>query len=176
MRESVGLAAVSDDLRWHENERDIDRVTALGAAGILTPLGVALYRVYVANDRHAYWEAMARLAKLVRTKNSTRLPYSWREAIAKQAMNEVVFPMCTRCMGSREIMQDQLTIPCTQCDGSGVRKFSDEERAKAIGVEILAFRRVFDDPLRDALCILSAHAHQAKRKVNEALETCVVSV
>lgn len=152
MRESVGLSCNSTDLEWCEfSVHDIDRLTALAYAGKVSPLGAEMYRLLVAGDQQSFVRATNIVADKIRGRNiSDGLPFSWRLQIARQAVGEIVSPHCRVCNGAREIIEPErgLRIVCTGCAGSGTHRYSDRERARGIGVDLVGYtdkmRRLFD--------------------------------
>jgi len=158
MRASVGHALNSSHLETIESrESDIDRVGALARA---SRLGALLFHWrYAKQDRFA----RAVLSEVVR-KSRRRFQISEFHvehpalvAACKQAMREYYAPQCSTCNGAREIIEQKLRIVCHTCRGAGVRRYSDYERANALGMNLAAYRAGWEKRLGEILSMLAAN-------------------
>ena len=55
--------------------------------------------------------------------------------MAAAAIIELIHPYCTTCGGAREIMGEKIKVICPTCSGIGVRRYTDSERAKMVGIK-----------------------------------------
>lgn len=87
--------------------------------------------------------------------------------IAKQALFEHLYPACRTCGGETQIMVDQRKVECPTCATSGVHRFSDDERATAIGESMTM---AISKRLRQAIEIIAEHDMATRRIVSTELE------
>lgn len=126
MREAISKS-LSSSLEWDDSEhqRAIDKLTAFSYA---EKLGTLLWRVKYFNDASSYRPAVFLLAKAL-----PRLNKGIAIKVSQQVMNEWLYGFCQVCLGAKEVLSGEHVILCNSCGGSGVRKYTDAERAKAIG-------------------------------------------
>lgn len=133
--ERLGISLESGDLKWSGHQvRDIDFVAA---AGMTKPeLGILLIRAYVGNDAGA-----VKLATWLATKQSRRylpnIPEGMRRKLAGAAVREFLLPICNPCGGTGKALQGQKWIVCPTCAGTTIKRYTDGERARMIGVDTL---------------------------------------
>jgi hypothetical protein len=129
MREAISKT-LSSSLEWDDSdhERAVDKLTAFSYSD---RLGTLLWRVKYFNDASAYKPAVFLLAKNLPTLNR-----GMAIKIAEQALKEWVLSFCTHCLGAKEIRSGDHVITCPCCGGSGVRKYTDRERAAFIGASM----------------------------------------
>lgn len=127
MRESLARAVNSSDMGMEIYTTDVDLVAAMSAG---THLGSYLLRVRDAGQTEFSHKAMLLLAhKIIKR---FRLSRKIAENVAAQALIEWLRPHCRCCGGTKQIIVDKI-IPCHQCGGSGVHRFTDTERRVKIG-------------------------------------------
>lgn len=130
LRESVASTHHAN-LAWSpEHERAIDKVAALGLAD---ELGVLLWKAKYMSESWAYVKARRILINL----HSNRFPNEARlivDAVVEQCLHEYVSDMCQWCKGAKEIIANEKRVVCDACNGSGVKKYTDFERAKTMKV------------------------------------------
>lgn len=164
LREVAGLATQSSNLKMAEwSERAIDRVAALGAAGTVSPLGEQVFRWLYGGDPRS---AVSVLEILTAGLSVFReMAAHQREAVARYAMVEFANGRCQTCEGvSVATLKDGREIVCHVCDGSGLRKVTNEARAAGMGVHRREYRRM-ESPLEKALDWL----READRVTNAAV-------
>ena len=134
IEERVGRALVSSHLEEvFSRLTDLDKVAALGMAGRKSRVGALFIRFAVAHDPNAY-KPLVRLL----SRGRGRL----HECIAEQAIRELCKPACRTCDGRGRIESGAALIwECPACQGSGVHRHSDGERAAALGMGIRDYRR-----------------------------------
>lgn len=84
-------------------------------------------------EASAYQDAKKGLIKLYKE----RYPAEEQTLIIKvieQCLHEYLSPFCAECNGAKEMVLEALKVTCPACDGSGVRRYSDEDRARAMQV------------------------------------------
>lgn len=133
MRGLIGRAVDSSDLGEKIGEGDRDRVAALAGA---SRLGSALWRLKYSNDPKVYKSAVLLLAKRMGWKNSDML-----QRICELAIREWLLGMCIECKGAREVIVGDLRITCPSCEGIGVKRYSDRERERFVGLEARSWDR-----------------------------------
>lgn len=144
-----GPVSLAED-QWRE--RDVDRLHALAASQVknadraarqshLASLGVSLIAVKAANRADEYARAVAKLAQMVRREARPRPSNTICLSVSRQAIQEYVVDFCPTCSGKGEVPDleglegAQRMKPCPECGGHGKRRYSDSERAEAIGAE-----------------------------------------
>lgn len=137
IREQVLSALLSKDLAWQADfERPIDRLTALGLSD---PLGSALWRFKYLHDRASYQRALHLLAHKVAQR--TRVELSYARSLAAAAIKEYAIDSCDKCGGRGHIFEGIHAGKCKPCDGTGLKCYSDAERAIAVGVPVEAWKK-----------------------------------
>lgn len=123
-------------LGWSPDvEKAIDRVAA---GGFCHPLGLALWRARYQNDATALSEAQRRLERVVAGRY--RELQTIRRQMAKQVLREYLIEFCTVCLGAKEVVTAKLRVVCHACDGSGIRKYGDLERADRMSISAARVR------------------------------------
>jgi hypothetical protein len=154
IREQVVSALLSKDLAWHADfERPIDRLTALGLSD---PLGAALWRFKYLHDRASYQRALHLLAHKVTCQLKVELSYA--RQLSTAAIKEYAIDTCDKCNGVGHIYEGLHAGKCKPCDGSGVKSYTDTERALAAGLPVESWpkhQKKFD---RTVTCLVSAVA------------------
>lgn len=130
LREALAVTSLAS-LEWSaERERAIDRVAASGKC---PPLGLSLWKARYMLEAAAYRNARDGLFKLCRDRYTREKP----EILVKlvdQSLHEWLSSACAECNGATEVMAGDLRVICSVCRGSGVKRYSDEERARAMGL------------------------------------------
>lgn len=144
--ERLGTALESSNLAWSDHQvKDIDFVTASGMAR--PELGVLLIRAYASNDpvslRMANWLAIKKSRKYL-----PDLPEGMRRKIVNAAIQEFLVPICTPCGGTGKSLQGQKWGACPTCAGTRIKRYTNGERAKMIGVDTLGS---WEKPYADVL-------------------------
>jgi hypothetical protein len=122
----------SSNLAWNEREvKSIDRLTAMGLSD---PLGAALFRFKFASDAFAGKRALHLLAHKI-TCNFGFVP-TYSAKLATACIKEFVLDNCVPCNGAGLILNGARYDKCGKCDGSGVKRHSDSERALAAGLPV----------------------------------------
>lgn len=154
IREQVVSALLSKDLAWHADfERPIDRLTALGLSD---PLGAALWRFKYLHDRSSYQRALHLLAHKVTCQLKVDLNYA--RQLSTAAIKEYAIDTCDKCNGVGHIYEGIHAGKCKPCDGTGMKRYSDVERALAAGMPVDSWpkhQKKFD---RAVTCLVSAVA------------------
>ena len=128
LREAVAVTGLAS-LEWSgERERAIDRVAACGKC---SPLGVKLWKARYMLEAKAYQDARGELISLYSARY-VRERREIAEKIADQALHEFMSFFCATCNGAKEVMVGELKVTCSACLGSGVKRYSDAERATSM--------------------------------------------
>ena len=132
IREKIASDVHSSNLAWNEREeKAIDRITALGMSDAL---GSALLRFKFANDRSAGKRALHLLAN--KAAQRLRVELSYAQKLATACLREWLIDACETCHGTGQVGDGRHTDRCTKCDGSGMKRYSDSERALAAGLPV----------------------------------------
>jgi hypothetical protein len=125
LRPSYG-ATVLAHLDWsdHELERAIDRVAA---AGKVSPLGLLIWKAAYCHESTARTELERALMKRYRSRYLDG-PILGKKFV-EQAVIEYLSPECLLCQGKKEVLHDNRLVSCPTCSGSGLKRYSDAERA-----------------------------------------------
>ena len=113
------------------HEVPLDRIYALGTTDAL---GACLWRLKFANDPTTYRRAVALLG--ARSKGIERL-FTSRIVLAKTVIREWLDDNCRKCGGRRMIPATSTSAQaaCTLCDGTGLRRYSDQWRMAQVGAD-----------------------------------------
>ena len=125
LREAYSSTALAP-LDWGVGERPIDRVAASGRCDAT---GLAVWKARYQHESSAYNDAIAGLLKDYRERfrgDSADIA----KRVVTQALDEFLFPFCSMCSGAKEVIVDKLRVICPKCGGSGVKRYSDSDRAR----------------------------------------------
>lgn len=165
VKDQVVSATQSSNLRWEaEFVRAVDRLTALGLSD---PLGSALWRAKFCQDAGSGRRALLLLTKKVEARLHVERSYAQR--LCGAAFKEWMLDACDKCCGLGSITEGAHVSRCSKCDGSGVRRYSDSERALAAGLPVDSWpkhAKKFDEVL---ICLMGASAATAG-KVRDLLK------
>lgn len=178
-----GPVSLAED-QWRE--RDVDRLHAL--AYIQTPqahdldkcewaremanlceLGVDLLRFKGSNVAAAHKPCLEMLVKVLGWKKfRLDLREENRTLVARQALMEFVVDFCPTCSGTGEVKaQDgidgaQRMRPCGSCHGTGIRKYTNDERRSCFVGNTVPYERL-ERAINIAHGVMGAAAHEAMR-------------
>ena len=151
-------------------ESAIDRVGALAHAGKLSRL--LMHWKYAGQDvRNAVLEELLIKARRRFGIGPGAVDHPVLVKTCKQAMREYHSPQCASCGGARELVVANLRITCSDCSGVGVRRYSDQVRAEAIGVAMEAYKSIWEARLTAVNQILGARDSLAVLAVKNQLRT-----
>lgn len=126
VKEKLAHAMHSHDLSHKEQPCDVDKLAAVGMAGVASPIIVELLALKYAGDHRAYRPALDRVTEQARLMSARR---DWRahdlelRLLAKSVLDDWLAPNCRTCngMGFRKL-PDAPTLearPCPACHGTG---------------------------------------------------------
>lgn len=129
--ERMSQASVSDDLSHRETFCDADVLQAMGVSGIRQPLGHALLRLDLTQDRRdiprAIEATMDTVATIARSEGWPMHVHK-RRKIATTVLIHYLSPACPACKGrgmlgvERDKPDEYNPKPCPTCGGSGARQ------------------------------------------------------
>lgn len=133
-REIIGRDLASS-LEADYSEVPIDRIGAFSKA---SRLGTLLWRLKFSHDAAAYKPAVLLLAKYEQlgTPIGTRL--------VELAIKEWLLPQCQFCNGAKEMIIGLKRVICPQCEGYGMRRYTDRERNAFLGSPFKGWRRKYN--------------------------------
>lgn len=155
-----------------------DRIGALARSSTLAS---AIKRLQAVTTHHAKSKASAGYAHalyatidaldatLCRLKNSKALALKPRSRVrvCYMVVLEAAYPLCVVCKGRREVRpKGGAVIQCEACNGSGVRRYTDEDRIRVMGRVLTADE---EDIVAEAHSILSRHEVFGEQIVVEQL-------
>jgi hypothetical protein len=157
IRKLIASAVTGGDLSESEiTETALDRVMALGTAGISSPLGTSLWRLKYANDHREYEPALALLTRQVRRPNQV---LSFMRKLCQCVLNEWLDELCRKCGGRGHIVAEgtpHAKSACTSCSGHGVRAVSAQHRMRAMRLSDKAYPKWEAQFARAYLAIVDA--------------------
>lgn len=143
LREAVAATAYAS-LKWTpEWERAIDRVAA---SGKVDALGLRLWKAKYMLESQAYLDARVRMQGRY-LKRWPKCPPWMKLKIIEQCLAEYIAPQCVACRGAKEMIVGEKRVICEKCEGSGARRYSDGDRARAMRVshaEAVRHMSIFD--------------------------------
>lgn len=137
LREALAMTSLAS-LEWADHEKAIDRVAASGKA---SPLGVNLWKARYMLEVKAYQSTREGLIALYRERFRREEPRVIASVI-DQCLHEFLSPFCVSCSGARELMAGDLKVVCETCDGTGVRRYGNEDRARAMKISFGLVKRL----------------------------------
>lgn len=105
----------------------------VGALAFSGRLGAELVRLR-SRSGHDPATAVLLLTKAVRHENKG-VGFGIARRIAAGALAEWLEGTCRVCEGTRFVKRDQMPVTCQSCNGSGMRRFNDGERKRALGLD-----------------------------------------
>ena len=126
------------NLGWQEHEAAIDRVAAAGRA---ERIGVCLWKARYMLEAWAYQESNNLLLKRFISRYKAE-DAGVAQKIVSQALQEFLLSFCSTCLGAKELIDDDLKIICEDCGGSGVKRYTDRERARSMQMSLQRYRSV----------------------------------
>lgn len=167
IKESVVSAVQSSNLRWSELELGaIDRITALGLSD---PLGSTLWRFKYLNDRAAYKRSLYLLVSKARDRLKTKdLDYVIK--MATGVLKEWAFDACDSCHGVGTVPAlHGLTDKCGACHGTGIKRYTDFERATNCGIPNGSWNRGHNRTFDEIMVCLTGSASATGGRVRDLL-------
>jgi hypothetical protein len=135
LREALAATSLAS-LEWDENrEKAVDRVAASGKA---SSLGVNLWKARYMLESPAYKMAIKGLIEHYRARYVSE-DIGIAQMVVEQVLSEYLASFCSTCNGSRELIINELKVTCDTCRGSGLKRYSDLERA---GMMKMSLQRV----------------------------------
>lgn len=160
MREALASTAFAS-LEWaEERERAVDRVAASGRA---PRLGLDLWKARYLLESKAYQDARKGLVHAFRERYVHETP-SIAEKCTEEALSEFLGPACSTCNGARELVIGDLRVECEPCHGSGLKVYSDWERASRMQLSLQWVRK-----LAPKLAWLAGELGSLDRAVNSVI-------
>ena len=131
-KDKIASDVRSSNLAWNEREQKaIDRITALG---LTDHLGAALFRFKYGSDAFAGKRALHLLAHKA-TCNFGFVP-TYAAKLATACIKEFTLDACIHCNGTGTVLSGARYDKCSKCDGSGVKRYTDTERALTAGLPV----------------------------------------
>ena len=117
-------------------EVPLDRIYALASA---SPLGASLWRLKYAHDAKAYHRSVVILSAKSR---GIAPKFTLRLKLCKTVLTEWLDEHCRACGGRRFVMAAAgVKHVCTVCDGTGLRRYSDQWRMRQMGLDQKTYLR-----------------------------------
>lgn len=134
MRESLAASINSKNLQQQDTSCSLDRLHAVALSAIHNPIGSASLRFVDSLQPSAYNELTNQLAREAVRKLKCDKKILLR--VCKQVIHENVFSFCKKCKGTKEQQGETKIIICNVCNGTGLHRHGDADRAHAIGLSI----------------------------------------
>ncbi len=93
-----------------------------------------LWRAKYLLEAQAYRDVIEGMIEEYKKRYTAETPFIARKCV-EQALSEYLGPQCKDCGGSKELMIDQQLKLCPTCDGSGLRRYTDDQRAGRMKIE-----------------------------------------
>jgi hypothetical protein len=153
----------------------IGRLGALGSRGTPNIIGAELWRLKYGRDAHSFTRAAWAIVRMTEPwfrKKKGILKSRIRMAIVRQALREYLDPQCSLCRGAGECKNEAngLLIVCPQCGGHKVRRYTDDERAKALDSTVEEYRKRYASKLAHISGIISHADLVVGREIIKQLE------
>jgi hypothetical protein len=135
LRESIAHSLNSTHLEPSEFECAIDRIGALART---TALGSALWRYGYGGDESAARSVIKHLLRKAERRTKIYKHHDDFKLLKKtcvMVLHEWKYKGCMGCGGAGEISSEKLKVVCQPCGGTGLHRFSDQERMTALNIE-----------------------------------------
>ena len=114
-------------LKWSaDHEKAVDKVAA---SGLCDELGVLLWKVKYMSESWAYKKAREELIKRHQERFFGEVD-TLRSSVVDQCLHEFLSDKCKWCKGAKEMIVGERRVVCDACQGYGIRKYTDSDRAK----------------------------------------------
>lgn len=132
LREPLASTSLAS-LEWSEGrERAVDRVAA---SGRVNGLWLALWKAKYMLEVRAHRSAINGLETHYRDRYKAERP-EIATKIVLQIIREYIASFCVDCGGVRELLINDLKVTCVTCKGTGVRFYSDFDRARSMKLSL----------------------------------------
>ena len=163
LKESVGKA-----VSYGLSPGTADRIGALAHA---TKLGNILWHwKYGGESRGSEAERLLTRKAAKRLKvNGLTSEHVILRASCRQVLIEWFMPECRVCLGVGELSGEFKRVVCVACNGTGLKRFHDYERAETIGVAVEIYRKVWDRRFREIRDMVVSHDAWTSAIIREQL-------
>lgn len=107
----------------------------MASAGKASALGVNLWKAKYMLESVAYKDAIKELS-LLYLDRYRREDRETAQKLVEQALSEYLAAFCQTCKGAREMVVNELKVVCMECDGSGIRRYTDYDRAVVLKMSL----------------------------------------
>jgi hypothetical protein len=132
MSEMIAKAVHSKNLQQKETHCALDVIGAIGIAAMHNPIGVDAARFLDGLQAKAHKDLTYGLAREAGKKIKCDKQILLR--VCKQVIHESAFSFCKTCNGRKEALIDEHVIKCAVCNGTGLHRHTDMQRAHNIGI------------------------------------------
>ena len=87
----------------------------------------------------------------------------------RQVLVEWYLPECPACHGVKEVSGEHKRVICEECEGFGLKRYTDVERAIKLGIEPGEYRKVWDKRFREIRDMVVGHDAETGAIVREQL-------
>lgn len=165
-KEALVKATVASSLGFDSNieqQRQVDRVMALGMASRGNQLGSAIVHAE-GLDELARREVVLLSARRLVRKNRVNMDFA--RNIAYAAMMEYMHPRCRSC-GGIPFSDAKVSEVCPSCNGTGLHRYSDRERAEMAKTQNVP-TRLYELALREIRDAVGFAVQGANRRLTSA--------
>ena len=156
MREKLATALNTSDLKQQEQDCALDKVHALGVASISVSIGAEAIHFIDALQPKSYNQLIYALSNALKAQVSFRnINRAMTHKICKLVVFEATFVHCHGCNGAKEIKNDKKLFICPTCNGSGLHRHNDRERAKALELTEEAYLKGWDKKFKVAQSVFT---------------------
>lgn len=159
MREKLAVALNSKNLASKFDDCALDKIHAIGIAAQKHAVGVDAIRFTDGLQPRAYNSLIYGLAKAC--KGHFKCERSIMIKMCKQVVHEHSFPFCLSCRGRKEMQINDKLLQCHACEGSGVTRYQDLQRALAIGVSLSIYQKFLASRFKTVQSVFTWHYKSA---------------
>ena len=158
----IAMALSGTSLAWLDHKQmPIELIAAMSGT---SSLASDLLRARL-HDRTALRRAILLLANLAyKTGKRKRLHLSHDQAktFAAAAIMELLNPNCRTCGGATLVLENSLKLECPTCGGTGLHRYSDNDRAGHCNTDTAKWRR-WERRYEMVICLARAADNAAER-------------
>lgn len=166
LKESIGRA-----ISYGISPGTADRI---GAIAMASKLGILLWEwKYAGLSKGLESENLLtrRMAKRLKIRHvGLGEEYKTLRLACRQTLLEWYAPECESCKGVKELQGEHKRVVCDRCQGLGLRRYGDIERAKALRVSAGQYKEVWDRRCREIRDMIVRHDAETGMIVREQLK------
>ena len=142
------------------HEMPVDRLAAFSRA---ERLGTLLWRLKWGHDATSFQPAVEGLSEATGQRSALGV------RLCGMLVWEWLNPNCENCKGARELIAGERRIVCPKCEGLGIKRYSDRERARYMNMSLEKWRKL-SGKVKPVVEVLTKAERQVSARMHLELE------